>query len=129
MVREEIKRNLDHEGDTVEEMKDRLQYLKNENLSLILPNQWKTRHEFVELVKQLKKNKIHNIQIRLIKQIVNIISINGKKMNMPFPPPLSQSADETSLLVNQCMTQLEIVDLFQQNSNHNKTLIQNEREI
>jgi hypothetical protein len=100
------------------------------NKSMLEADKCLTRNEFIEIATQIEANKIFQVQFRLISQIMNIITLNGKKLDReyPLPPEVAVwNSQKEDFVV--CQDLIAAINLFRQNLNNNVSLVQNEREV
>lgn len=91
MLNSNLAKNLRHGQDTSLIEANNPDNVVDEDLikelpDLLMPKNFLTRNEFIEVVREINSNKIYSIQFRLINQIVNILTINGRKINKVYTP-------------------------------------------
>lgn len=87
-----------------------------------MPKNYLTRFEFVELMKDIVKNKISSVRFKLISQIITLVKINGRRLDIEYPPSIDNSVKSPlAFRVMLTFQQVEIINSFSSNIGNKKS--------
>ena len=94
-----------------------------------MPKNYLTRFEFVELMKDIDKNKISSVRFKLISQIITLVKMNGRRLEIDYPPSIDNSA-KNPLVFRVMLTfqQVEIINSFCSKVENKKSQMGRERQ-